>query len=101
MPGYGSGAVVLPWSSPRWQHHAAVARKVHLTNLFSFPEPPLSSAGALTGTDFCFIFAPCGYDEPEILHSSRPKVCLTGPDGEHGGNHRSCELSKTQLLSDF
>ena len=42
MPGYGSGAVVFPWSSPRWQHHAAVARKVHLTNLSSFSEPPLS-----------------------------------------------------------
>ena len=23
------------------------------------------SAGALSGPDFCFIFAPCGYDEPE------------------------------------
>jgi hypothetical protein len=43
MPGYGSGAVVLPWSSPRGQHHAAVTRKVHLTNLFSFPEPPQGS----------------------------------------------------------
>ena len=27
------------------------------------------SAGALSGPDFCFIFAPCGYDEPEILPS--------------------------------
>jgi hypothetical protein len=25
------------------------------------------SAGALPGPDFCFIFAPGGYDEPEIL----------------------------------
>jgi hypothetical protein len=25
------------------------------------------SAGALPGPDFCFIFAPYGYDEPEIL----------------------------------
>jgi hypothetical protein len=25
------------------------------------------SAGALPGPDFCFIFATCGYDEPEIL----------------------------------
>lgn len=24
-------------------------------------------AGALPDPDFCFIFAPCGYDEPEIL----------------------------------
>jgi hypothetical protein len=27
------------------------------------------TAGALAGTDFCFIFAPYGYDEPEILLS--------------------------------
>ena len=25
------------------QHHAAVARKIHLSLLFSFPEPPLAS----------------------------------------------------------
>jgi hypothetical protein len=36
-------AVVLSWSSPRLQHHAAVARKIHLSLLFSFPEPPLFS----------------------------------------------------------
>jgi len=27
--------------SPRSQRHAAVARKIHLSHLFSFPEPPL------------------------------------------------------------
>src|SRR6056297_2400505 len=42
MPGCGSGAVVLPWSSPRSQHHAAVARKIHLSWLFRFLEPPLA-----------------------------------------------------------
>ena len=26
-----------------------------------------SSAGCLSGLDFCLIFAPCGYDDPEIL----------------------------------
>jgi len=26
-------------------------------------------AGGFTGPDFCFIFAPDGYDEPEILPS--------------------------------
>ena len=31
----------------------------------SFELKPL--AGTLSGPDFCFIFAPCGYDEPEIL----------------------------------
>src|ERR1700722_19464214 len=40
------------------------------------------SAGALSGPDFCFIFAACGYDEPEILPSLRPSVCLKGADGE-------------------
>jgi hypothetical protein len=28
-----------------------------------------SSAGGFAGPDVCFIFAPCGYDEPEILPS--------------------------------
>ncbi|MCW2130753.1 hypothetical protein M2226_009552 [Bradyrhizobium elkanii] len=41
------------------------------------------SAGALPGPDFCFIFAPGGYDEPEILPPQNPTICLTGPDGEH------------------
>src|SRR6476619_5199787 len=41
------------------------------------------SAGALPGPDFCFIFAPCGYDEPEILPSGSPSIGLTGADGEH------------------
>jgi len=26
-----------------------------------------SSAGCFPGPDFCLIFAPCGYDDPEIL----------------------------------
>src|SRR5271163_1116495 len=26
-----------------------------------------SSAGCFSGPDFCLIFAPCGYDDPEIL----------------------------------
>jgi hypothetical protein len=26
-----------------------------------------SSAGCFSGRDFCLIFAPCGYDDPEIL----------------------------------
>jgi hypothetical protein len=36
-------AVVSSWSSPRLQHDAAVARKIHLFLLFSFPEPPLNT----------------------------------------------------------
>src|SRR3990167_4970382 len=39
------------------------------------------SAGALTGTDFCLIFAPSkGYDDPEILPSSPRQICLIGAD---------------------
>jgi hypothetical protein len=43
MPGYGCGAVVLPWSSSRLQHHAAIAQKIDLSRLFSFPQPPQSA----------------------------------------------------------
>jgi hypothetical protein len=45
MPGCDSGVVVLSWFSPRLQHHAAVARKIHLSRLFNFPEPPLFKMG--------------------------------------------------------
>jgi IS5 family transposase len=34
-------AVVFPWSSPRSQHHAAVAQKIHLSRLFRFPQTAL------------------------------------------------------------
>src|SRR4029077_17904143 len=46
------------------------------------------SAGALPGPDFCFIFAPCGYDETEILPSGSPSIGLTGADGEQCGTMR-------------
>jgi hypothetical protein len=32
------------------QHHAAVARKIHLSLLFSFPEPPLITCDAAADT---------------------------------------------------
>jgi hypothetical protein len=38
------------------------------------------SAGPFAGPDVCFIFAPDGYDEPEILRSREPSVCLMGAD---------------------
>src|SRR5258705_11849071 len=38
------------------------------------------SAGALPGPDFCFIFAPGGCDEPEILPPQNPSICLTRTD---------------------
>ncbi len=33
-----------------------------------------SSAAALSGPDFCLIFAPCGYDDPEILPKRNPQT---------------------------
>src|ERR1700734_1405924 len=33
-----------------------------------------SSAGALSGPDFLLIFAPCGYDDPEILPKRNPQI---------------------------
>jgi hypothetical protein len=46
------------------------------------------SAGALPDPDFCFIFTPYGYDEPEILPSESPSICLRGADGEHRDENR-------------
>ena len=34
----------------------------------------VSSAGCFSGPDFCLIFAPCGYDDPEILPSCKPQI---------------------------
>src|SRR5277367_6616733 len=33
-----------------------------------------SSAGCFSGPDFCLIFAPCGYDDPEILPRRKPRA---------------------------
>ncbi len=48
FPGSGSGAVFFPWSSPRLQHHAAAARKIHLPRLFRFPQPSHLISGSGT-----------------------------------------------------
>jgi hypothetical protein len=40
----------------------------------------------LPGPDFCFIFAPGGYDEPEILPPQNPSICLTRADGKQSSN---------------
>jgi hypothetical protein len=37
----------------------------------------------LTGSGFCLIFAPDGYDDPEILRPRIPSICPTGADGGH------------------
>src|SRR6202046_5311837 len=49
-----------------------------------------SSAGCFSGPDFCLIFAPCGYDDPEILPTRKPPAvskALTA-DTRRGENHR-------------
>src|SRR3712207_1841016 len=51
-----------------------VARRMSLTRV---------SAGSFAGPDVCFIFAPDGYDEPDILRSRQPSICLKGADGAH------------------
>ena len=33
----------------------------------------IAAAGCFSGLDFCLIFAPDGYDEPEILPSRKPE----------------------------
>src|SRR5580692_13018122 len=67
-----------PSSTMRIFSSAEYCRRVRRRMSFS-----TCSAGALPGPDFCFIFAPCGYDEPEILPSGSPSICLIGADGEH------------------
>jgi hypothetical protein len=46
----------------------------------------------LPGPDFCLIFAPYGYDEPEILPSESPSVCLKGADGEQSVATALCKM---------
>src|ERR687884_44283 len=58
-------------SAEKWRR---AARRMSLT---------MVSAGSFAGPDFRFIFAPVGYDEPEILRSREPSVCLTGADAGH------------------
>src|ERR687890_797965 len=55
-------------SAEKWRR---VARRMSLTTV---------SAGAFAGPEVCFIFAPYGYNEPDILRSGKPQLCLTGPD---------------------
>jgi hypothetical protein len=39
-----------------------------------------SSAGCFSGPDFCLIFAPCGYDDPENPPYVKTPPCLKGAD---------------------
>jgi hypothetical protein len=73
-------AVVSSWSSPRLQHHAAVARKIHLSLLFSFPEPPLyqkqrlaSENGWRSTTTSAYILRLAGNHLPWSIHKGKKK----------------------------
>jgi hypothetical protein len=71
-----------------------VARRMSLT---------ASSAGCFSGPDFCLIFAPCGYDDPEILPpenralAQRPRWRTSGwlEAGEEGGPRFRARLSES------
>ena len=56
-------------SAENWRR---VARRISFTT---------RSAGGFAGPDVCFIFAPDGYDEPDILRSREPSICLKRADG--------------------
>src|SRR5829696_10539929 len=58
-------------SAENWRR---VARRISLR---------AASAGSLAGPDVCFIFAPDGYHEPDILRSRQPSICLKGADAGH------------------
>src|SRR6516164_8401095 len=77
-----------PSSTMRIFSSAEYCRRVWRRIVFS-----TCSAGAFSGPDFCFIFAPCGYDEPEILPSESPSLCLMSADGEHDVLTRSEAMS--------
>src|SRR5271169_5481256 len=49
-----------------------------------------SSAGCFSGPDFCLIFAPCGYDDPEILPTRKqPAVSKALTADTHVGGERA------------
>ena len=50
-----------------------------------------SSAGCFSGPDFCLIFAPCGYDDPEILPSRKPPAVSKALTADN----RACYLERS------
>lgn len=46
-------------------------------------------AGGFAGPDFCLIFAPDRYDDPEILPSRKPPIRLTGAVAGHPGSAKA------------
>jgi hypothetical protein len=61
---------------------ALVAAYVEATNSFDLERLTASSAGCLSGPDFCLIFAPCGHDDPESSLRENPAVSQRA-DGGH------------------
>src|SRR5450432_1066288 len=47
-----------------------------------------SSAGCFSGPDFCLIFAPCGYDDPEILPKRKPPTVSKALTADSRRRHR-------------
>jgi hypothetical protein len=64
-----------PSSTMRIFSSAEIGRRVARRMSFT-----ICSAGRFSGPDVCLIFAPDGYDEPEILRSREPSICLKGAD---------------------
>ena len=69
MSRYGDADVALGCTPQALEHDAdlLLGRELPARRTPDVLHDP--SAGCFTGPDFCFIFAPDGYDEPEILPS--------------------------------
>jgi hypothetical protein len=55
-----------------------------------------SSAGCFSGPDFCLIFAPCGYDDPEILPKRKPPTVSKALTADKAG----CALARLVRRAD-
>src|SRR5918993_1263929 len=83
-----SSTMRILFSAENWRR---VARRISLR---------AASAGSLAGPDVCFIFAPGGYDEPEILRSRQPSICLKGADAGHVDRIRARSAFEDQFRCD-
>ena len=72
----------------RLQHHARAAQPHPQMDqtLRSRDAPPVSNHLTTDRPDVCLIFAPYGYDEPDILRSGKAPICLIGADGGHASS---------------
>jgi hypothetical protein len=69
-----------------------------------------SSAGCFSGPDFCLIFVPCGYGDPEILPIRKPRRYLKGAEADRcsdgaiditNGNRNARWISDEERLTGF